>query len=416
MEKNRPAEAPDGVEVDWLVLDLNSFFASCEQQANPHLRNRPIGIVPMQDVDTTCILAASYEAKHFGVKTGTSVRDAKDMCPGIILLPACHKKYTHYHHKVMRAIEECTPIQSIMSIDEVACKLTGSQRQPENAVKLAQKIKAHIRDTVGECLTSSIGLAPNILLAKVGSDMQKPDGLVVIRPCDLPHKLMHLKLQDFSGIGPRTEKRLNYAGIFSVKDLYGCERKHLRAIWGGVEGERFHAKIWGFNVNRAETQKSVIGHQHVLEPYLRNTGAAYDVLHHLLMKAAERLRHSNYYCKRLSVHVKLDFKRGHWVRETDFREIQDTQFLLHVLHELWQEYPGHRPLRVGVMLHGLVAAAAHQGDLFEKTKPKQLYEAIDGINKKFGRHTVNFGLNDYVRQKVGRDKIAFQSVPDNSYM
>lgn len=407
---------PTGVDVDWLVLDLNSFFASCEQQDNPRLRGKPVGIVPMENVDTTCILAASYEAKRFGIRTGTSVGDAKAACPGIILLKASHKKYTFYHHKILSAIEECTPIETVMSIDEVACKLTGSQRQPENALALAQQIKDHIRHKVGECMTSSVGIAPNILLAKLGSDMQKPDGLVLIRPCDLPHKLLHLTLRDFSGIGKRTEQRLNRAGIFTVRDLYQYDRKHLRAIWGGVEGERFHAKIWGHNVNRAETQKSVIGHQHVLEPRLRNHKGVYEVLHYLLAKAAERLRHSHHYCQRLSVHIKLDYHQGHWKKETSFTQTQDTRFLLGILQQLLQGYDGRRALRVGVMLHGLMPATVHQGDLFEKPKPRQLYEAIDIINQKFGRQTLHFGLNSYVQQKVGYDKIAFQSVPDERYL
>jgi len=407
---------PTATEVDWLVLDLNSFFASCEQQHNPALRGKPVGVVPMLDVDTTCLLAASKEAKRFGLKTGTPVGEARQRCPEIVLLQGEHKKYRYYHEQIIKAIESCSPIEKVMSIDEVAVKLTGSQRLVENAEALARKMKAAIRDQVGECLTSSVGIGPNILLAKVGSDMQKPDGLVTIRPCDLPDKLLHLKLQDFSGIGYRTKARLNHAGIFSVHDLYDCERKRLRAIWGGVEGERFHAKLWGHNVNRLETNKSVIGHQHVLEPYLRNTNSAYEVLHHLLIKAMGRLREMEYYCKRLTVHVKLDRHAGYWSRETSFSETQDSQLLLRLLHEIWQEYPRQRPLRVGVTLHGLVSAKAHQGDLFEKPKPQQLCKAMDGINKKFGRHTVSFGLNSYVQKQVGKDKIAFQRVPDQAHL
>jgi DNA polymerase-4 len=412
MEWIRPA----ATEVDWLVLDLNSFFASCEQQLNPKLRGRPVGVVPMMDVDTTCILAASYEAKRFGIKTNTPVHEAKSLCPEIVLLKADHRKYTHYHYKILEAIESCTHIERVMSIDEVACKLTGSQREPENALALARKMKEVITRDVGECMTSSIGIAPNILLAKVASDMHKPDGLVLIRPCDLPDKLLPLQLRDFSGIGYRTEKRLNMAGIFSVRDLYNCERKKLRAIWGGVEGERLHDRLWGLNSNRAETKKSVLSHEHVLEPYLRNKDGAYNVLHHLTIKAAERLRSINYYCKRLSLRVKFDHHMGYWGQETDFAETQDTSFLLGIMNNLWRDYPGQRPLRVGIALHGLREATTHQMDLFDKQRPKELSDALDDINKKFGRHTVSFGLNPYVRDKVGKDKIAFQSVPkDGDY-
>lgn len=417
MEWNRPSEMPQGTEVDWLVLDLNSFFASCEQQRNQKLRGRPVGIVPMENVDSTCILAASYEAKRFGIKTGTPVYEAKSLCPEIVLLKASHNLYTEYHYRVIDAIESCTHIDRKMSIDEVACRLTGSQRNPDNAIALAHKMKETIARDVGECLTSSIGIAPNILLAKLASDMMKPNGLVMIRPCDLPYKLLDLDLRDFSGIGPGTERRLNLNGIFTVKDLYSCQRKQLRAIWGGVEGERLYDRIWGMDSNRAESKKSVLGHEHVLEPHLRNPESAFHVLHHLTMKAAERLRSINYYCTRMTLNIKMDYNSAatsvkRWSDDTSFMQTQDTQFLLNILTGLWKKAPKDRPLRVGVSLHGLVQSSAYQGDLFEKPKPKLLVSALDDLNKKFGRHTVGFGLNPYIQEKVGKDRIAFQSVPE----
>ena len=412
MEWNRPT----GEDIDWLVLDLNSFFASCEQQHNPRLRGKPVGIVPMENVDSTCILAASYEAKRFGIKTGTPVYEAKQRCPEITLMKATHGRYTEYHYRVMDAIESCTHIDRVMSIDEVACQMTGSQRKPENAIALAHKIKETIARDVGECLTSSIGIAPNILLAKLASDMMKPNGLVLIRPCDLPDKLLPLELRDFSGVGPGTERRLNMKGIFTVKDLYNCSRRQLRAVWGGVEGERFYDRIWGMNSNRAETKKSVLGHQHVLEPHLRNHQGAYHVLHHLTIKAAERLRSVGYFCTRLSLDIKMESRSRHvpgakWALDTNFGQTQDTQFLLKIFETLWKHAPQDRPLRVGVTLSGLVVSSAHQMDLFEKPKPKTLVSALDELNKKFGRHKVGFGLNPYVLEKVGKDRIAFQSVP-----
>jgi DNA polymerase-4 len=407
---------PKHEEVDWLVLDLNSFFASCEQQLEPKLRGRPVGVVPMENVDTTSILAASYEAKRFGIYTGTNVGESKRLCPDIILLKADHRKYTHFHYKVLEIIESCTHIDRVMSIDEVACKMTGSQRNPENALALAHRIKEKIYRDVGECLGSSIGIAPNILLAKVASNMQKPNGLTLIRPCDLPDKLLPLELRDFSGIGERTEKRLNAAGLFSVRDLYNCERRQLRAIWGGVEGERLYDRLWGMNSNRAESKKSVLSHQHVLEPYLRNPTGAYNVLHALTIKAAERLRSIDYFCTKLSINVKMDYNSSvtsmrYWGQETNFMQTQDTPFLLNIMNDLWRQAPKDRPLRIGIALHGLVKSSLHQLDLFEKPKPKMLVSALDDINRKFGRHTVSFGLNPYVRDKVGKDKIAFQSVP-----
>lgn len=398
--------------VDWLFLDLNSFFASCEQQHDPKLRGRPVGVVPMTGVDTTCLLAASYEAKKLGLRTGTPVGEARIICPEIVLIQAQHKRYVHYHKRVIEVVESCTPIDHIASIDEMACRLTGSQRDPENAFKLALKIKQEIHEQIGPCLTSSIGIAPNVFLSKLGSDMQKPDGLVIIRPRDLPHKIENLALRDLYGIGYQTEKRLNAAGVFTIKDLYRYDRRRMRALWGSVEGERMYANLRGQKVERPPSKKTVIGHQHVLEPCLRNTRSAEDVLHHLLSKAAERLRGMEHSCRTLSISVKFDRHQGHWYTDTNFAHTQDTQFLLQIFHRLWRDYPGLRPLRVGVMLGDLYPMSAHQADLFQRARPQQLLSALDNINQKFGRHTVNFGLNDYVQQKVGKDKIAFNRVPE----
>src|SRR6185312_6972897 len=117
-------EAQPGPAMNWLFVDLNSYFASVEQQVRPELRGRPVGVVPAM-VDTTCCIAASYEAKAFGVRTGTIVADAKKMCPDIVLVEGRHELYTEFHHKVVEAVETCVPVTAVCSIDEMACRLMG---------------------------------------------------------------------------------------------------------------------------------------------------------------------------------------------------------------------------------------------------------------------------------------------------
>ena len=124
----------------WLVLDLNSFFASCEQQENPALRGKPIIIVPTM-AETTCAIAASYPAKAFGIKTGTLVHEARRLCPDVKLVQARHKLYVEYHHRILTAIDKHIPVEEVMSIDEVACRLDRKQQDPAVAQKLAQNIK-----------------------------------------------------------------------------------------------------------------------------------------------------------------------------------------------------------------------------------------------------------------------------------
>ncbi|MEQ1653797.1 MAG: type VI secretion protein ImpB, partial [Hyphomicrobium sp.] len=183
----------------WLVLDLNSFFASCEQQEQPELRGQPVAVVPVL-AETTCVIAASYPAKACGIKTGTPVHEARQLCPDLRVVQARPKLYVVYHHRILDAIESCIPVEDVMSIDEVACRLDRVQQDPDQARQLAGRIKAAIRERVGSCLTSSVGIAGNRLLAKLASDMQKPDGLTLLVPPEMPGPILHLPLEALSGI------------------------------------------------------------------------------------------------------------------------------------------------------------------------------------------------------------------------
>jgi DNA polymerase IV len=262
--------------VQWLFLDLNAFFASCEQQDNPALRGQPI-IVVQTPTDSAVAIAASYEAKRLGITTGTLVREAKRICPGVIPVQARHRLYTEYHERMLAAVDTCVPVEKVMSIDEVACRLMGDQRQVPVARALALKLKQALREQIGECLTCSIGIAPNVFLGKVGSDLQKPDGLVVITYDNLPDVLLGLKLQDIYGIGKRMEQRLNRAGILTVAELWQASPFQLRKVWGGVTGLLFQQMLHGVDIQPPSSRYSKsIGHQHVLEPELRTNQGAHD--------------------------------------------------------------------------------------------------------------------------------------------
>ena len=236
-EQATAAESPQDSSLNWLFVDLNSYFASCEQEARPELRGRPVGVVPMM-ADTTCCIAASYEAKAFGVRTGTIVADAKRLCPDIVLVEARHELYTEFHHRIVEAVESCVPVTAVCSIDEMACRLIGRERPLLAAIDLGMRVKATIRERVGTMLRSSVGLATNLYLAKIASDMEKPDGLVAL-PLDLlPEALHQLTLRDLPGIGARTEKRLNEKGLHTMDQLLALDCEQAGEIWGSVWGQR----------------------------------------------------------------------------------------------------------------------------------------------------------------------------------
>jgi DNA polymerase IV len=380
-------------KVQWLFLDLNAFFASCEQQEMPALRGKPI-IVVQTLTDSACAIAASYPAKRLGITTGTLLREARRICPDVIPVQANHRLYTDYHERILKAVDTCVPIEKVMSIDEMACRLMGTERQVPEARELALKVKRALREQVGECLTCSIGLAPNVFLGKVGSDLQKPDGLVIITHDVLPDILLRLKLQDVYGIGARMEERLHCAGISTVAQLWEATPHRLRRVWGGINGLLFHQMLHGVDIQPPSSRfAKSMGHQHVLEPELRTKAGAQNFARHLLTKAAERLRRGDYFCRRLGLHLSWLADLGSWWNEINFAETRDTGFLLARLDQLWTEVPAYKPLSVGVVLLDLVPAARHQPDLFTDGQKRQtLSPLIDRINDRYGRCAIGFGL------------------------
>ena len=291
----------------------------------------------------------------------------------------------------------------------------GTERQVDGARALALKVKRALREQVGECLTCSIGIAPNVFLGKVGSDLQKPDGLTVITHGNLPGVLLGLELQDIYGIGARMEDRLHRAGIFTVAELWQASPMRLRRVWGGINGLLFHQMLHGVDIQPPSSRfAKSMGHQHVLEPELRTNDGAANFARHLLTKAAERLRRDDYYCRRLGLHLSWVGDLGGWWDEMSFNETRDTRFLLGCLDQLWPRVPRTKPLSVGVVLLDLVPSSAHQPDLFDAVNQRRqkLSPMIDRINDRYGRCAIGFGLlPPDVRAFKGH--AAFRQVPES---
>jgi DNA polymerase-4 len=406
-ENLTPAENSHSLR--WLFLDLNSYFASIEQELRPELRNQPVAVVPVM-ANTTCCIAASYEAKAFGVKTGTLVSEARRLCPRIQLVEARHKLYVDYHHAIVTAVESCLPVAVVMSIDEMACRLMGRERSVENAIAIAKKIKQAIREKVGSTLRCSVGLAPNRFLAKVASDMQKPDGLVVIQSSDLPQILYSLELNDFPGIGTQMFKRLQFHGVQTVEQLCALSKAEMKRIWNGIVGERVWHWLRGDDVAEPLTRRQTVGHSHVLPPDFRTEEGAYAVLQKLVHKAAARLRKMRYWAGGLALTIRFGKGRD-WSAKTSMVECQDTITMLEALQSVWRERPAGSPLAVGVTLFDLVPEQLHTLSLFEDPRRSRLAAAIDAINAKYGTDTVYFG-GIHTARHTAPTRIAFTSIPD----
>jgi DNA polymerase IV len=393
-----------------LFVDFNSYFASVEQQLDPSLRGRPIAVVPVL-AETTCCIAASIEAKQFGIKTGTAVHDARNLCPGIAIVQAQPRVYVEFHHALKAAIEDCIPIHSVGSIDEMECRLIGKEQTRKHAITIAEKIKASVYK-VGDSLRCSIGIAPNGFLAKTASDMQKPDGLVVIEQAQLPDALFCLKLNDLCGVGYQMEKRLRYAGIHSIEQLCFATRAKLREVWGSIEGERFFDRLHGEIVETSQGARGTVGHSHVLSPEFRNTAGVNAVLKKLLMKAAMRLR--SYYLLSGMLHVRVKYIGADaWEQSLRIDHTDDSSAFLHYLIGLIKDRKDQRkPLAVSVTLTHLIAREGTCASLFSATKEKPAINILlDKINGKYGNNKIYFGgLQQALSHAPMR--ISFNQIPD----
>lgn len=395
-----------------LFVDFNSYFASVEQQERPELRGRPVGVAPVA-AETTCCIAASYEAKRFGVRTGTLVREARRLCPDIAIVIARPRLYVEYHHRLIAAIQSCIPVARVGSIDEMACTLIGRERERDNAERIAFAIKAAIADTA-EAVRCSIGIAPNEFLAKTASDMRKPDGLTVLEQAELPQALHGLELRDFCGIGPSMEQRLRMVGIGTAERLCSASAAQLREAWGSIEGERFHAKLRGEESLNAPVKRGSVGHSHVLAPELRHRAGVDAVLKKLLLKAAMRLRGYGLVAGALRIKVK-HIGADSWEASCRFAATDDSRFLLRTLARLLAMHPDSMPpLAVGVVLVDLCDSAGSTRSLFpDKDGDPAITELLDRINRRYGNNKIFFG-GAHSAMASAPMRIPFNRIPDSA--
>ncbi len=441
----------ESLPLRWLYLDLNSYFASVAQQLDPALRGRPIAIAPV-DTDATSAIAASYEAKAYGIRTGTPIWEAKAKCRDLIVVPARHEEYVRFHHRIIAEVERHVPVTAVCSIDEVACRLCDNENGREQVADLARRIKAGIAANVGTELRSSIGVAPNRLLAKMAADMEKPDGLTILDEGVRDARLRALHPSDIPGVGKNMERRLAAAGVVSMSAILDLDAKGARAVWGNVWGERLHWLLRGYDLPERATQRRTIGHSHVLGPDTRAPDRARLVARRLCLKAATRLRRMGCRTSFVVLSVKGEGRPGEvavtsgtapawagrmaalpggrWSHGQKLVAAQDSFTLLAVLDLLWAnmraELPDARYRQVAVTFLELSDAAETQLALFDdgsistgaamtpatETRRLALSAAMDRMNARFGRDAVTVGHDRRGATRSSGPKIAFTRIPE----
>jgi DNA polymerase-4 len=404
-----------------LFIDCDSFFASVEQHLNPALQGRPVGVAPVM-AETSCCIAASYEAKAFGVKTGTRISDARIMCPGIVIVEAQPPEYIKIHHRIIEAVEDCIHVEAVLSIDEMWAWLPYNWREPDFVRKIGRKIKATVARDISPVIKVSVGAGPNKYLAKMASKMRKPDGLFIIEGRDLPEVLHENKLRDFTGIAKSMEARLHAAGIHTTEELCRAKKQVLHGVWGGVMGDRLWHLLRGDEIPDIVSAKKSIGHSHVLPPASRHPDAAWPILCKLLHKTCERLRSHGLLAGSLT--MQLAFFRGvAWAPEIRFPETDSTIFLMRALDRLWKDRPDPRSpiLQVGIVLTRLCEKGNFTPELFQSAiadvmagndeKQQRLDATIDRLRARYGRSVVYFGSVQDSRDSAPM-RISFTHIPD----
>ena len=394
--------------VRWLFLDMNSFFAAVEQQEKRELRGKPVAVVPVMAETTSCI-AASYEARAFGVKTGTRVDEARRLCPNLHIIEADPNVYRRYSNAIRDVVDSCLPVTRVLSVDEMVCRLWENETDLAGAIELGRRIKEEIHWQVGASLNCSVGLGPNPLLAKVAAELIKPNGLSVLDKDDLPRKLFRMELTDWPGINTGMAVRFEKAGVHTTEQMYALSLDAMRRIFGGVEGERWWRRIRGEEVGTSPTKVGSINHSYVLPPELRTRRGSEMIAARLLEKAAERLRHSGYHASTLSIRLK-SYEEGYWDRSARIPPCRETFTLMQAMRSLG-EHPFREPRQVSITLSGLIRDADVIPSLFDPPGAADVTDAVDSINRRYGRATVCLGSVLNVREHA-QDKIAFGRIAD----
>lgn len=373
-------------------IDMNAFFASVEQQNNPALRGKPIVVIG--SAKRTVITTASYEARAFGVKTGMNVWQARQKCPQLILVVGDNRKYTWTSAQIFRMMLQFTPLVEVFSIDEAFLDVTGSMGLFGTPERIAFLLKAQIRHRFG--ITCSIGIAPNKLLAKLASEMKKPDGLTVIPPDAVSRVLETIPAKDLCGIGSKTARQLDLYGIRTCGDLGRFPVEFLKKRFG-IIGERLHRMGKGIDdspVIPAEETEEVksVGHSMTLEKDIEERKEILKFLLQLSEMVGRRARRYNVRGKTVTLSIRYaDFDTWVGKQETLREYINRSDEIYKAVVAILDSLVLPQPVRLlGVRLSNL-RYGSNQLPLFpEERKRLQLVNALDEVNDRFGDFTVTF--------------------------
>lgn len=389
-------------------IDLNSCFASVEQQANHHLRNRPIA-VSAYNSPHGCIISPSIEAKKMGIKVGMRVADAQKIVQDIVILTPDPPKYRDVHDKCIKIFSDYTPQVTPKSIDEAI--LDFSSLPKSNLHSIAHIIKKRIKNEIGEWIRCSIGISTNRFLAKVAAGLHKPDGLDMLHHTNLIKTYAQLNLIDLPGINIRNETRLNASGIYSVLDFLHADMPALTyQVFQSIIGYYWYLRLRGYEVDNVHFPRRTYGQQYTLGKKTNNIKELSRLMMKLCEKMGRRLRADGYLTQGIHVACKYD-DGSYWHKSKKFHTPFSTTWDLHRHALIVYNQQPIRKIVVSLSVHcfNLIPTKSRQMTLFDSLdKEKNVYSAVDLINDRWGEYTIvparMMNMNDLIIDRIAFGK------------
>lgn len=406
-----------------LFVDMNSFFASCEQQVNYWLRGRPVGVC-VYTGRQGCVISPSVEAKKRGVKTGMRLDEAINICPDLVPVETHPSRYREFHSEIIKVLKTFADDVVPKSIDEAVIDLTNYQMAYPSMEDVAHRIKAAIRRDVGDWLRCSIGIAPNVFLAKLASDVQKPDGLTIITPDTIDSVLRRLRLTDLPGIGTRMAARLEAGGINNPLELRYASPEHLRATCKSIVGWHWHLRLnFGGEVDLdTNTTYKSMSAMRTISYEQRSTPERLDeLLLSICLTLERRMVRQEVFCREMSFSCRYHTGKT-YNYEVRFPEPkQDGPELYQIIRarlDIFQQAHGCEPVlnehlrTMAVVVHGFVPAEMVPLSLFgNDTRKDALRKTLYALKDRFGPGKL-VRATELRESPVYRDVIGFGNIKD----
>lgn len=372
-------------------IDLNSCFATVEQQAHVSLRGRPVAIVNRR-TEHTMIVTASYEAKARGVTLGVSLKEAKRLCPDLVALESDPPKYRFVYHKLLDIMNDYSAHVRMKSIDEGLIDFTEAPEsiRHRDLKEIGYEIKQRLRDEIGEAIRCNVGIGNNRFLAKTAAGLHKPDGLDEITSQNIQQVFAGLELTDLTGIAGRFEKRLNAVGILTPLDFLAADSETLeKVVFKSIVGRQWYQRLRGWEVDKRDFALKSAGRQYVMEGYKLPRDEVLQRLHHLCEEVGAKVRSKNLTARGIYIYAK-DYEHHRWqARHMTSLPFFSNQAIYTIARKLFQLAPAEIK-EIGVTCYSLEPDDDTQLSLFgdESAQNYRLTDAIDDINGRYGTRTI----------------------------